>query len=300
MSVRIVLAAVALAAAGCGGGEKMAEWAPAQEPWSGDTAGATLGAPAPAARPEAEPSREADEEADLAYAGPHDRLGRADGMAEGAPPQDGQGGPGQGGPGQGGPGQGGQGRAADPKEPPPAGPLLIYQATVHLAVHEVMSRQRAVLEIARELGGFLASQDDQRIVIRVPARRFAEALAKVETVGDLLHKNVQADDVSEQYRDLSLRLRNAEVVRERLEELLKKADKVEDALKVAKELSDVTEKIELLKGKLRFLQDRIALSTITVLFQPKSTQPVEPQGARLPFGFLDELGLPNLFNLYSN
>lgn len=286
MRSRILLAALLagqLAVVGCGGSEKAAEWAPADSASAdeGDAGfGRQLAGGAPAPEPSAPPGADGDEL--LAFAGPHDLLGRADGQTLGLP------------------GEKPEGPKPEPKEPAQGGPLLIYQATVHLAVHEVVSRQRAVLEIAKELGGFLAAQDDRRIVVRVPARRFAEALAKVETVGDLLHKNVQADDVSEQYRDLSLRLRNAEVVRDRLEELLKKADKVEDALKVAKELSDVTEKIELLKGKLRFLQDRIALSTITVLFQPKATQTVEPQGARLPFGFLDELGLQSLFDLHSS
>src|SRR5690606_31026804 len=167
-----------------------------------------------------------------------------------------------------------------------------------LAVHEVESTQRAVIAVGRELGGYLAYQDDTRVTIRVPARRFEDAIDRLERVGDVVHRNVQAIDVTEEFRDLTLRLRNAEVVRDRLEALLARADKVEDALKVQAELARVTEAIEQLKGRLRYLQDRIAYSTITVIFRPRPTEQIgEPDVYRLPFPWLDELGLPALLNL---
>ncbi|MCO5170258.1 MAG: DUF4349 domain-containing protein [Planctomycetes bacterium] len=200
--------------------------------------------------------------------------------------------------GQGGPGQGGDGAGAAPGQQPPGGPLLIYQADITLAVHEVGTTQRAVIGIARELGGYLAYQDDTRVTVRVPAGRFQDAVDRLERVGDVVHRNIQAIDVSEEFRDLTLRLRNAEVVRERLEAILARAEKVEDALKVQAELARVTEQIELLKGRLRFLQDRLAYSTVTVHFRPRPTEQVgQPDVYRLPFSWLDELGLPALLNL---
>ncbi|MCW8140744.1 MAG: DUF4349 domain-containing protein, partial [Planctomycetota bacterium] len=185
-----------------------------------------------------------------------------------------------------------------PGQQPPGGPLLIYQADITLAVHEVGTTQRAVIGVARELGGYLAHQDDTRVTVRVPAGRFQDAVDRLERVGDVVHRNIQAMDVSEEFRDLTLRLRNAEVVRERLEAILARAEKVEDALKVQAELARVTEQIELLKGRLRFLQDRLAYSTVTVHFRPRPTEQVgQPDVYRLPFSWLDELGLPSLLNL---
>lgn len=202
--------------------------------------------------------------------------------------------------GNGGPnGQGGRGKggAAEEQLVPPL-PLLIYTAQVHLAVYEVAPTQRAVIQHARELGGYLARQSDQEVVVRVPSRRFQDALERIEKVGDVLHRDLQAQDVSEEYRDLSIRLRNAEVVRARLETLLAQAKNVEDALQVQRELARVTETIESMKGRLRFLQDRIAFSTITVRFAPREREPVgSPDVYRLPFPWLDELGLHSLLNM---
>lgn len=181
---------------------------------------------------------------------------------------------------------------------PPGGPLLIYLAELHLAVFEVEATQRAVLTIARELGGYLSYQDDTRVTIRVPARRFQDSIERLERVGDVVHRNIQAIDVSEEFRDTTLRLRNAEVVRERLEAILARAEKVEDALKVQAELGRVTELIETLKGKLRYMQDRLAYSTVTVHFRPRPSEQIgEPEVYSLPFPWLDQLGLPALLNL---
>lgn len=248
--------------------------------WGGGAPGATADAAPPAPPPV--PARDLSDLGELAFAGPNDRVAGLPGGEQ----------PGQSKP--------------EPKPPAaetPVGPLLIYSADIHLAVHEVSSTQRAVVAVAKEVGGFLAVQDDTKVTIRVPARRFQEALEKVEKAGDVVHRNVQAQDVGEEYRDIAIRLRNAEVVRDRLEELLRQANTVEDALKVQRELGEVTERIETMKGRLRFLQDRISLSTITVWFQPKPVAESlgsASQLSRLPFPWLDELGLQSLLTLRSS
>jgi hypothetical protein len=178
------------------------------------------------------------------------------------------------------------------------GPLLIYTATIHLSVFEVEATQRTVVALAQELGGFLAQQNDQQVVIRVPAGKFRDALARIEDAGDVLHRNVQALDVSEEFRDVQIRLRNAEVVRDRLAALMAQARTVEEALNVQRELERITGVIEQLKGRLQFLGDRIAYSTITVFFQPAATATTDqPDVFRLPFPWLDELSLRSLLNL---
>lgn len=178
------------------------------------------------------------------------------------------------------------------------GPLLIYQATLHLSVFEVEATQRTVTEIAQELGGFLARQNDQQVVIRVPAGKFREALGRIEQAGDVLHRNIEALDVSEEFRDVQIRLRNAEVVRDRLAALMAQARTVEEALAVQVELERITGVIEQLKGRLQYLGDRIAFSTITVFFQPAPNAGTDqPDVFRLPFPWLDELSLRSLLNL---
>ncbi len=180
---------------------------------------------------------------------------------------------------------------------PGGGPLLIYEAQLYLAVYKVEENLKAVAKVGTDVGGFLSRQDDRSIVIRVPAAKFHAAVEAIEALGDVLHRQVQATDVSEEFRDVEIRIRNAMQVRDRLADLLTRATKVEESLQIERELERLTGEIERLKGRMRFLQDRIAYSTITVSFQPKEQERIDNNAFRLPFQWLDMLGLQRLLSL---
>jgi hypothetical protein len=177
-----------------------------------------------------------------------------------------------------------------------AGPLLIYNATVTMAVFEVSKALESTQKLARELGGYLVRRDDQMIVIRVPAAKYREALDSVGKLGDVLHRAEDVQDVTDQFFDLTVRVQNARALRQRLEQMLVQARNVEEALMVERELSRVTEEIERLEGRLKLMRELIAFSTITVEFRPRATEQLTP-GVRLPFPWLDQLGLPSLLSL---
>lgn len=194
-----------------------------------------------------------------------------------------------------GPGPGSQAIANDAT--PANMPLLIYQAQLYLAVYKVEENIKAVAAAAQQAGGFLAQQTTQQIVIRVPAGKFHEVVATIEALGDVLNRHVQATDVSEEFRDIEIRLRNAMQVRDRIAELLARSQNVNESLQIERELERITREIEQMKGRLRFLQDRIAFSTITVSFQPKEQEQGPQDAFQLPFEWLHQLGLQRLLSL---
>ncbi len=175
-------------------------------------------------------------------------------------------------------------------------PLLIYNAQLTLAVFEAAKAIDVIEKLAVDSGGYLVQRGDRHITIRVPAKAFRPALDKVETLGDELHREVNVSDVTEEFSDLQIRLQNARAVRLRLEELLRQATNVEDALAVQKELERVTEEIERTLGRLKLLSELVAFSTITVRFEAR---PTDVGGSRvtLPFPWLHELGLPSLLSM---
>ena len=175
-------------------------------------------------------------------------------------------------------------------------PLLIYTAVLTLAVFGVSEALNRVEALARDSGGYLLQRSNHSIAVRVPAARFRSTLDGVGQVGDELHRQVDARDVTEEYADLEIRLRNAEVVRTRLETLLARANDVEDALAVERELERVAQTIERIKGRMQLLNELGAFSTITVNFQPRAVAPVS-SAVELPFPWLRELGLNHLLTL---
>ena len=195
---------------------------------------------------------------------------------------------------------GGQAPAPGPSGNPPApvardshdGSMLIRSAQLALAVFEVEKNVDAVEKIGSESGGYLALRGDRQITIRIPKDRFDEAVKRIEKLGDVLHRNVTAEDVTDQYVDVEMRLKNAKAVSQRLEKLLETAT-VKDAVEIHKELSKVTEEIERYEGKLKLLRDRISFSTITVTFEQTQSQQVRAQ-ALLPFPWMRVMGLQPL------
>lgn len=200
--------------------------------------------------------------------------------------------------------------AAPPPTPMPAGqpgqvatdqpvtpqPLLIYTATFHLAVFETVAAIDTIEQMARKRGGYLVRRTDTAIIIRVPAPQFHDAVSEVGGLGDVLHREVTVQDVTAEFRDLELRLRNLYAVRDRVEKLLAQSKNVHEALEVERELERITTAIEQMKGRLKYLSELIAFSTIHVNFQPRPTDQVSSE-VKLPFDWLDDLGLPRLLDL---
>jgi hypothetical protein len=173
--------------------------------------------------------------------------------------------------------------------------FIIYTATVTMAVYQVDQGLVSVERIAHDLGGYLSLKKDREITIRVPRARFEAALSSVDKIGDVIHRDVQAEDVTDAYVDVEIRIKNARAMQARLRSLLERAP-VKEALEIEKELARVTEQLEVLEGKLKLLKDKIAYSTLTVRFEPRASA-VQASRIRLPFPWLNELGLPVVMSL---
>lgn len=182
------------------------------------------------------------------------------------------------------------------QETPHETTMLIYTASITMAVYQVEPGLAAIEKIGRDFGGYLAVKTDQVITIRVPRGKFDDALKEVEKVGDVIHRDVTAEDVTDQFVDLDARLRNAKAMRDRLQELLKKAN-TKEALEIEVQLERVMGEIESMEGKLKLLKDKIAFSMITVTFAPRGQAAVRDMPLRLPFPWLSGLGLGRLLSL---
>jgi hypothetical protein len=143
----------------------------------------------------------------------------------------------------------------------------------------------------------MAQRTNTTIVIRVPVARFEEALGRLEKLGDVTGRQVDAEDITQEFFDLDVRLKSARAVRDRLEQLLSRAVKVDDSIAIERELERVVGEIERLEGRLKFLRDRAQYSTITITFAPRAQEKLGKDSFHLPFPWLDELGLGRLLRL---
>lgn len=181
-----------------------------------------------------------------------------------------------------------------PQEPtaPPRGTerLLVQRGEVHVEVARPEDALARFTARVGELGGHLAQQNDNVVVVRVPVAKFEALFAELRTYGRVLSETRRAEDVTEEYVDLGIRLDTARRARERLTALLEKADKVEDVLKIEEQLRRLTEEIERMEGRRKFLADQAAVSSLTAAFHGASTSAPRPRRAPALFPWLERLG----------
>lgn len=175
--------------------------------------------------------------------------------------------------------------------------MLVYTAHLTMAVYHVTESMDAVRDLGDRAGGYLSLRSDTTVTVRVPRDRFEDTLTKIERIGDVLHRDLKAEDVTDEFVDTDARLRNARAMRNRLQELLQRAA-VKDAIEIQRELGHVTEEIERLEGRLTVLRDQIAFSTITVAFEPVKDQAVHDTSLLAPFPWLQDLGLQSLLDVH--
>jgi len=174
--------------------------------------------------------------------------------------------------------------------------LILYTAEMGLAVFRVDEKIEEIRKNIKTWGGYMVSMDSNRIVFRVPAETFEDALEELSGIGDVTYRNIQGTDVTEEFRDLKIRLENAEAVRDRLLELLSQTKNINESLQVEHELERITEKIELMKGRLKYLKEAALYSKITVhlAVKTKAKKPIPPIYA--PFKWIQDIGLDSLFS----
>ena len=168
--------------------------------------------------------------------------------------------------------------------------LIIRTANLSLEVESSSAAEASIRASAAANQGYVVSVETSGatgyeytiITIRVPADRFDTVLGGVEGLASrVLSRSISGQDVTEEFVDLESRLRNLEATRTRLLDLLERANRVEDALNVNNALTDVQGQIEVITGRMQYLRQSAAMSTITAQLQPVRSEPaIEVAGWR--------------------
>jgi hypothetical protein len=138
----------------------------------------------------------------------------------------------------------------------------------------------AVTRIAQNNGGFVLSSQirGQRrgtLVLRIPAKRFDDAMLALRGVGVVQAQSISGRDVTAQYIDLTARLQNAIGQRTVLRNLMAQATTIRETITVQNRLSQVELQIEQIQGQLNFIQDQVAEATVHVELHEKDAAQVQ-------------------------
>jgi hypothetical protein len=157
----------------------------------------------------------------------------------------------------------------------PSSPTMIIRTgTASVEVDSLEPGLAGLRRLTAQVGGFVANTSLQggreqvrqaTLEIKVPAQRFDELTNGLQPLGRVEFVNVTAEDVGEEFVDITARVANGRRLEDRLVELLAtRTGRLQDVLAVERELARVREEIERHEGRLRYLRTRAAMSTLAV------------------------------------
>jgi hypothetical protein len=159
-------------------------------------------------------------------------------------------------------------------DPAAATAMIIRAGTARLEIDSLETGIALLRALANRVGGYVASSDVQAgrdqprsavLQVKVPASRFDDLVNGVGAIGKLERVNVAAEDVGEEYTDVTARVANSRRLEQRLIELIaSRTGKLSDVLEIERELARVREEIERMEGRLRYLKAHAAISTLSV------------------------------------
>jgi hypothetical protein len=176
-------------------------------------------------------------------------------------------------------------------------PSIVQTASLSLSVprnefDQTIERARM---IATGAGGFVvsssASQGDElrlvsgSLVVRIPESAYARVLGLLSGLGRVEAREEAGQDVSQELVDLQARIRHLQAVEARLLGFLEQANTVAAALAVQTELNRVQLELEQARGRLDYLDDQVALATISL--QIRESQVAAAGSGGGPWGIID-------------
>lgn len=173
--------------------------------------------------------------------------------------------------------------------------MVIKNGEIRLLVEDTDNAIDRALQVVGDVRGYIISSRSwyqsgpdgknykyATVTIGVPAEQFETAMRRFRAIAlRVLDENASGQDVSDEYVDLQSQLVNLEATRDRIRKFLDDAQTVEESLRVNNELSKIEAEIEKVKGRMNYLSNRAAFSTITVTFEP-DIPPLPPTPTHTP------------------
>lgn len=155
---------------------------------------------------------------------------------------------------------------------------LIYQAHVVMEVKDYAKAQSEIRNLVTLAGGYIVEFSENQsqhelggnFVLKVPAAGFSSFLDRLEGLKpESLQRNIQGQDVSEEYVDLESRLKVKQAMEARYLKFVEEATQTKQLVEYVNELERIQTEIEQIKGRMRYLDSNVSYSTIDIrVFQP--------------------------------
>ena len=135
--------------------------------------------------------------------------------------------------------------------------------------------------------------------IRIPNQNFDNLINSFsDEIGSISEKNIRVQDVTEEYTDVSIRLKNKLAYLEKYRDLLKRSASTKDLLEIQEKIRGLEEEIESSEGRLRYIDDQVNYSTLNLTLTKE--KPRNTVTSKIGFGSRLVDSIANGWNIFVN
>ena len=180
------------------------------------------------------------------------------------------------------------------------GTKIIYTGSMDMETTDFDQAIRGLEDLTADCGGYVESSSVSTrgsgyryadYTVRIPAERYGDFWDQAGALCHVTWKDQQKQNVSSAYYDTEGRLKTQQTKLERLQSLLARAETMEDIITIESAISETEYTIDSLSGELRYYDDLVSYSTITLsvseVYRLSGTEePADSFGARLGGAFV--------------
>ncbi|MGK0475625.1 MAG: hypothetical protein ACJAYV_001288 [Oleispira sp.] len=153
---------------------------------------------------------------------------------------------------------------------------LIKSSWLTLSVKNLTQAEIQAKAIVEQQAGYIQNTHDEQdksfnLSIRVPQDHYVPTLIELRKVGDIISENESVQDVTTEFIDNKARLNNLHKLRNRIQLLLNRADRIEDLLKIERELNRTQSEIDRLEGRMKYLKGQVDFASIEFSAEKQKT-----------------------------
>jgi Domain of unknown function (DUF4349) len=156
---------------------------------------------------------------------------------------------------------------------------LIRNGNIEFLTGDVRKTKTEIERIAKEQQGYISAENETNYgnrfqinqTLRIPSNKFDAVLKQLEDLAEKVdNKNINTQDVTEEFIDVEARLKTKKELEARYLELLKQAKTVADIVSIEGQIANVRAEIESMEGRLKYLSNQVSFSTLNVSYYQES------------------------------
>lgn len=155
---------------------------------------------------------------------------------------------------------------------------LIKTGSVSLEVETIHEAYQSIEALTKQYRGYIFEMNEgdsgyqkyMHLTTKVDSKHFDAFMQSFGDIGRVKNSTINTQDVTREYIDTKARIETLSVQENTLRQLMSKATKIEDLLRIESELQRIRQDIESTQGQLDYLKDAVSYSTVHIDLNEKT------------------------------